>query len=542
MTRRMKSVMVIEDEKGLREVLEQTLGQYGFNPICGETVARTLELLYKHKDDVAVIIIDMELSQFADYREYAAKEAAAVTGTGLAKRLLSESRVRRPEIIILSAFGTLIEYYKEAIEAGASEYLVKGLPEDRERFVPYVQALALKSSFQSNSANEVELARLAEGHANRFELLDYFCRNTLTAQLDLCLTPASYVLLLREEDERGEDVAARGSHVFVYSDAGGLPAADDFDYVGLHRAVFEQTSRLATYAPRAESQTAGGLSEFSFIQLAKVTGAEIALGILNPFPVKDAVGHYPFSQPSLLEALVKHASPALETFVEKLIFRWQERQAVKLERVRTLASLSGAVQRRLSALLGAQPPGLGARAAERYEHLKQLSRELADYSHSLSTLLESAAEPTAAAGDGATRLSEVVQDIRTEYDRRGHFDEVSFSVETDGLVPAERYFFSLALRELTRWAVERWAEAASGARLLIEAGCAAKGDWMEVYFRENGERLPQRARQGYLFEPMSPLHVAQLIVEVACQGSLIDATDELGFAEGHQFKIMLLQR
>jgi hypothetical protein len=41
---------------------------------------------------------------------------------------------------------------------------------------------------------------------------------------------------------------------------------------------------------------------------------------------------------------------------------------------------------------------------------------------------------------------------------------------------------------------------------------------------------------------MSPLHVAQIIIEVACHGKLVDATGELQAADGHLFKIMLLQR
>jgi CheY-like chemotaxis protein len=545
MSERKKTVVVIEDREAQREVISLTLAQYGFNPVCGETIARTLELLREHKDDTAVIILDMLLDEFSDYQEETAKEAAPMTGTGLARRLLMESTARRPEIIILTAFGGRVEYLKQAIEAGASEYLVKGPGEGRRMLVPYVQALALKNSFQPSSANEPEIARLSEGHANRFELLDYFCRNKLTPELDLCLAPASYVLLLRTGGVRALGADARGSFVAAYTDVAGVPGGEEFDYAGLHRSVFEHPSRASVYRPPADELPASAADtpkEFSFIQLLKATDVEVALGLVDPFPVEDALGEYPFSLETLVEALAKHASPTLETFVEKLVLRWQEKQAVKLERVRTLVGVSGAIQRRLSALAGAAAPGPDPRAAAHHEQLKLLSQELADYSHTLSALLEGAHGAAPMVEDETTRLSDVVQEIKSEYDRRGHFDAVSLSVEADCLVPAERYFFSLVLRELVRWSVERPPEASGGARWLIRVRCTFKSGWTEIHFRENSERMSRREREGYLFEPMSRLHVVETIVEVACHGKLIDATDELPDAEGHLFKIMLLQR
>jgi hypothetical protein len=55
-------------------------------------------------------------------------------------------------------------------------------------------------------------------------------------------------------------------------------------------------------------------------------------------------------------------------------------------------------------------------------------------------------------------------------------------------------------------------------------------------------RIAKSLRDTYLFEPFSSLHLAREIIEIACLGKLIDATDELETANGHLLKIILLRR
>jgi CheY-like chemotaxis protein len=540
MTERIKSVVVVEDG----EKISETLALYGFKPVSGATISQTLALLYEHKDDAAVIILDMNLFNFPDYLEQAARDGAEVTGIRLAKRLLRERRVQRPEIIILSAFPGHVDYLQQAIEGGASDYLSKAAEADRQRFVPSVQSLALKYSFQPSSFNDNEITKLAEGHANSFELLSHFCHNKLARELDLCLARASYLLLFRNKRGDAKGSSGNGEYFSLYTDVRDVPDRAEFDYLKLHQRIFDQVSRYIVYVPEPDVLPPGGVDKlkgFTFIQLVNTSEVEIALGILSPFPVKDLLGAYPFSTSALAETLIKHASPVLETFMEKLVFRWREKQNVRLERVKTVADFSGSVQRRLKAMLSDQKPETIARAAEDHDRLKQLAQELADYSSRLSTLLESSRGVTRSAKGEMTRLSDVAQEIKTEYDRLGYFDDISLAVEADCLVPAERYYLSLALRELVKWAVERRTEVARGEKQLIQIRCTVQGNWMEIYFSENSERLSKRVREGYLFEPMSPLYMAQTIIEVACHGKLIDATDESQVMEGHLFKIRLLR-
>jgi CheY-like chemotaxis protein len=544
----MKSVVIVEDNKPQREVLLETLTQYRFKAVGEPTIAGTLELLRKHKDDAAVIILDMELGKFPDYKEQADKEGSPITGIGLAKKVLRESMIQRPEIIIHSIHGDRVEYYKQAIEAGASAYSQKGEETDRTKFVSVIQALALKHSFQPNSLNEAEIARLEEGHANSFELLEYFCHHKLARELDLCLAGAPIVLLFRDKSGAANGPRESVNCVSVYANVG-IPEAEQFDYAKLHQRILDQRkldpqSRYRSYSPESDLFPNGkenNLKEFLFIELVSVAEVEIALGILAPFPVHDALGEFPFSTQSLAESLLEHASPALETFVQKLLFRWREKQIVKIGRVETSVGLSGNVQRRLSPLVRDQRLRTAAEASAHFGGLRQLSQELTDYNRSLSALLAGSRNTGAGAKGETTRLSEVVQEIKNEYDRLGHLNDISFAVAADGLVPAERQYFSQALRALAEWAFQRRAQVAGRERQQIQIRCAVHGNWLEVHFQENSERLSKRVREAYLFEPMSPLQVAQMIIEVACHGRLVDATDELETRIGHLLKIRLLQ-
>jgi DNA-binding NarL/FixJ family response regulator len=545
MSEKAKSVVIVEDQKPQRENLIKTLTQYNFEAVAGSTIAGTLELLQRRKDDAAVIILDMELSKFPDYKAYTAGEGA-MTGIGLAKKLLRESSLQRPEILINSIFADNVEYYKQAIEAGASAYSRKGVDSDRRKFVSVIQALTLKYSFQPHR-NEAEIARLTEGHASSFELLDYFCRHKLARELDLCLASAPLVLLFRTKE------AAAGSSgtqnpISVYSNVNGVPDAADFDYATLYQRIVNQRkldkpSLYSIYTPEADLFAAGKtdkLKEFLFIDFVNVAEVEIALGILTPFPKRDALGEYPFSTESLVESLLKYASPVLETFVQKLLFRWRERQSTRIESVKTSVGLSANVQRRLGPLVRDQRLAISEEAAVPLGGLKQLSADLTEYNRTLSALLEGG-PPVDRVAEGSTRLSDVVREIKTEYDRLGYFDDISFTVTADCLVPTVRYYFSQALRALVAWAFQRRAEVAAGEKQFVQIRCAVQGNWLELYFQENSQRLSKRVREAYLFEPMSPLQVAQAIIELACHGKLVDVTDELQTKRGHLLKIRLLQ-
>lgn len=530
MSKQRKTILIIEDQTDQREIVIKTLNQYKFKAFGADSISGSLELLENHKNDGVVIVLDMNLTLFPDYDD---NKEGAITGIGLAKKVLQETSGRRPEIVILSAFANRVEYYKQAIETGASAYLIKS--EDYQKVVPTVQALALKHSFRADSFNDAEISGLAEGHASSFEVLEFFIHNKLVPELELCLTRDSFVLLVRDASEAQRSLER--VFVSVHSNLSGIPEQEKFDYSKLHQKIFTQVSPYRSYEPEAGVfQGMGNLQEMVFIQLANTLEVEIALGIPKPFPVKDKYGSYEFPTKILAESLIQHVSPALELFVQKLRFVWQEKQRAKLERLQTNVALSAALHRRLTDLLARKASTV---KQEEVDNLTALVQELSEYNRTLSTLLDNTESETRSK-TARFRLSDIVREISAEYDLLGNLDDPLFHVESDCQVPAERYFFTLALRELIRWTMGRKTNLIAGEKQLIQLGCVRQGNWLEISFIENSARIPEAVRAAYLFESMSPLQIAQMVLEVACQGKLIDATCDSPLQQGQFFKIKLL--
>lgn len=542
MTAQKKTILIIEDDKQYLKIINDTLSLYGFHAEGGGTIADTLELLKQHKNDAAVIILDMNLIDFSDYVIQRKRTGADITGVSLAKEILLKPLVQRPELIIISAWADKSEYFQQALEAGVSVYLLKGEAKDLQRFVPVIQALALKYSFQPNVPNDREIARLVEGYASSFDLLHSFCRTKLARELDACLTKASYLLLFRERPGTREDLSQTATSVGIYADVTAIPDVEEFDYNHLHQRIFQRVPRHALYSLTPEAfpgAAAEKLQDFHFFQLVRTSEVEIAVGVLTPFPVKDPWEKFPFSVESFAQESVIHAAPVLDMFVEKLMFRWRENLSVKQEKVKSLANLSGSFQRELLAVVPDKTPDTVEQAEISFARLNQLSEKLTEYNRTLSLLLETPQSEIYDSKDQGILLSEVVQEIQIEYDRTGYLDEVTLSVEADGFIPANRYFFSRALRELIKWAVER---KKALERQRIQIRCVTQGNWLEIHFQEQSERLSKRVRESYLFEPILSLHIAQMIIEVACHGKLIDGTDELETALGNRLIIKLLNK
>jgi len=533
----MKPIVIVEDEERQRQVLAKTLSHYKFKPISGETIAETLELLREYEGQASVVVLDMNLQHFSDYKEQARNVVGELTGAGLTKKILAASTIRRPEVIINSAYHRS-DYYKEAIEAGASKYLNKGTEPDKAQLLPLIQALALKHAFQAVVQQEREIAQLAEGPANSFDLIEHFCKHKLALELDQCLAGAPFLLLWHDKASESRESTTERKLVGVSSNIGD-PLPQDSDLQELYQNIFSQVSRFAIYSAGVNLQALGEKT-FVFIQLARVPEAEIALGIMTPFPFPDPIGVYPFSIETLASCIIEHAATAIEMYVQRLVFRWLEKQSVSVECVRTAVGLSGNIQRELSSILGNRPVETSEEAEGILARLSELSEELANYNRTLAELLDRA-NSLARHKNDPIRLTDVIAQIEADYDRMGRFDKISFTIPVDCVVSGDRYYLSLAFRALVNWAFSRSDEVAPGGKQSVQIKTTVRGNWQEFDFQDNSRRLSERAREAYMSEPMSALNVAQLIVEVGCHGKLIDVTDELQGETGNQFRIRLLQ-
>src|SRR5687767_14879141 len=91
-----KSVLIVEDDDGLREAMSTVLLGEGFDPICAENGARALEMLDEIEPEV--IVLDLWMPQ--------------MDGWEFASRLKSDPKRASIPIILLSADTTVGEVGK----------------------------------------------------------------------------------------------------------------------------------------------------------------------------------------------------------------------------------------------------------------------------------------------------------------------------------------------------------------------------------------------------------------------------------------------
>jgi CheY-like chemotaxis protein len=523
-----KTIIVIEDEPPTRRGIVRTLEIYGFNAIGKENIADNVELLKSYKNEVSVVIADMALDKFTDHKQY----GTDITGIDLALGLLKEQPIKRPESIVLSAIAFNFNHYKKAIKAGASSYLLKGNPSDITKLIPLTQALSLKYAFQPNS-NDSEILALIDRINNERELLSNFCENKLIPELDLCIGKGTYILLFQNK-------TAKDTNVSIHSNLSDIPLKNEFDYLRLHKQIFNPFVSFSEYFDLIPHNSAEKLRNFTFLKLVETNDFAIALGIPVEFPVIDTVREYDgFSSEYISKALTEFSKPSLENFCEKMVLNWRREQRARLEKLKTFVDWSESFNRGIKKYLPAETPKTLEVANRHFEELERFSYQIEEYQGELKALREYKELNQTDSKQSTIWLSEVVRKIETDYIRRGYAEEISFVLGNDCLIPVEQKFFSKALRELVKWAFDRRNKVIEGSKQVVHIDHDLRGDCLDIIVRENSKKLSKSHRLNYLFETMTSPNLAQLIIEIACQGNLIDATDESDSEIGHTFRIEL---
>lgn len=102
-----KTVLIIEDEQDMRDLLENALREADFRVFVAADGHEGLTLAAEHQPDV--ILLDLMLPQFS--------------GQDVLKTIRS-SQTAQPKVIVLSAM-TDVTNVGEAYEAGISDYIIK---------------------------------------------------------------------------------------------------------------------------------------------------------------------------------------------------------------------------------------------------------------------------------------------------------------------------------------------------------------------------------------------------------------------------------
>ena len=226
--RRAPSVLVVDDEADLRELLALTLVRLGLDVDGAETLARARELLEQRR--YALVLTDMRLPD----------------GVGLdLVREVAQGRWRDTPIAVITAFGSP-ENAVAALKAGAFDYLSK--PVDLEQLRLLVRS-ALREppgrrgrTVGTADAGAAALARLLGETAAMRQL------RALIERLGHSMAPVA----IRGESGSGKELVARAIHEcsarqaapFVAVNCGAIPEAlMEAEFFGYRRGAFTGADR-----------------------------------------------------------------------------------------------------------------------------------------------------------------------------------------------------------------------------------------------------------------------------------------------------------
>jgi two-component system phosphate regulon response regulator PhoB len=128
------TILVVEDEADIREVIAYNLGKEGYSAVQAESAEKALELLHAANPDLA--LLDVMLP--------------GLDGIALLKRLRGDPRWARLPVIMLTAKGEDADIVS-ALEVGADDYVVKP-------FSPRVLIARIRARLRESAAPETRAA------------------------------------------------------------------------------------------------------------------------------------------------------------------------------------------------------------------------------------------------------------------------------------------------------------------------------------------------------------------------------------------------
>jgi len=130
------TLLLIDDEPSLRELLSQVLELEGYTVLQAATAYRGLELLQEHAEEVLVLLSDVKLPD----------------GNGLALLPRYQEKAPLAEVILMTAYGTIPDVV-QAMKQGAFDYLTKG---DSDRQLVAVVSRAVDKAQLKRRVAELE--------------------------------------------------------------------------------------------------------------------------------------------------------------------------------------------------------------------------------------------------------------------------------------------------------------------------------------------------------------------------------------------------
>lgn len=478
-----KEVLVIEDEPGVRLSLCDGLKARGFKVYGAGTVAEARKLAEEHWEELAVMVLDMDLAD---------PEAKDTTGADIGIEMRRKRwHTSSPEFIIYSRFEKP-DYYRLAGKLRAVAYLKRTEYSDFDLY-RHVKVLALSRALSSETAAMTnEINRIAAHSANTSEAILKFCQNILKPETENCLRHTPFVILLSDE-KRTRNCAP---------EAAGLPEECDSLYPQLQDYVFgrknmsdpfvfeaEQfTSKAAQLDVPPDPQTAELVKKFdlaAFVPLLTFQDFRLSIGILQEKEAEDAP--VPEDAKALGAVMAEYLKPkALENML-KILPRLAELNAIRSN----TAKLCLFIGQEMKNLL---PVPNYDEVSWEVDSLKQLW-DLADDLNDTGQLLRELGDES----EGEMEPVSIEKVARTAWGliTSGEEDaEKEFKAEGDCIVVADSRDIEIAVSRLLHWLAQRRAATPPGKEPLVTVR-SLEDDARQptIIFEDRSERLNEKLRR-----------------------------------------------
>ncbi|MFW6413961.1 MAG: sigma-54-dependent transcriptional regulator [Verrucomicrobiota bacterium] len=183
-------ILVVEDDEGLSELLQEELEDWGVNVKLEHTAEKALSLAGSWLPDV--VVSDLRLP--------------GADGLSLLRRMRSEITENQPDFLIITAFGTVPKAV-ESLKAGAEEFLTK--PLDFEHFKLAIHRILEKRDLRQEIN---EMRNLMDGNGSFHGMYGHSAPMQALFQRISQIAKADGPVLITGESGTGKELVARAIH------------------------------------------------------------------------------------------------------------------------------------------------------------------------------------------------------------------------------------------------------------------------------------------------------------------------------------------
>ena len=542
-----KTVLIVEDQPGIRMTYSYELERSGFDVISAGTVAEARNIIDKFGEDIAVAVLDMRLNDL---------DRPEITGADIGIELKRKCANKSPEILIRSGFAE-VGYYRIALELGTAVYLSKS-DTTLDDVIQHVKALALKHSLKFDV---YEPSRSSSG-TNIPGTFLAFCKQLLAPQVSSCLgTP--YILLLTDENGTQNcmsDLDLPLGYNRIYELLQAMTYADSDT---LNPYTFDAKHFSPGIAPQ-ESNMIERLDGVVLVSLANIYDYRLSLGLLS-----NSSEDKSFDRTRNLANIIARYVPTtiVGTFVKNLV-QLNTRRNTMLSNTSQLCLFLGRDQ----LAIVDEGAAMGELHAESITH--QRLRLMAEDLEETGAILMNATGSASDKERVRVEIAALIAETWAELSEIWKIEHIDFKVEGSCSVIADEDDLYIVVARVLQWLVQRSAHVIPPHKPAISAHCQMDKRDAIVVFEDHSQRLPMNLRER-LFEPFTlanpsarnlatplvkdnvsdedkakvskyrpsyfPLYLAKMIVEEKYHGSFDDKSDELEKGAGHRL-IMRFRR